>query len=53
MVPVVLTEPGCKPESARLYSPDHEPISLPINRYGKGWMTLVPELDLYGLLVIE
>ena len=52
-VPVVLTEQGFKPKSARLYSPDHEPISLPVSRYGEGWMTLVPELDIYGVLVVE
>ena len=52
-VPVVITEPGFKPKGARLYSPDHETLSLPVSRYGDGWLTLVPELDIYGVLVVE
>lgn len=52
-VPVVFTEPGFKPRTARLYSPDHEPLTLPVSPYGSGWMTLVPELDIYGVLVAE
>jgi hypothetical protein len=52
-VPVVFGEPGFKPERAKLYSPDHEPVSLDISRYSGRWSVIVPEVDIYGVVVVE
>ena len=52
-VPVMFDEPGFKPKSAKLYSPDHEPVKLDIGRFGSSWAVIVPEVDIYGVVVIE
>ncbi len=52
-VPVLFNEPGFRPRAARLLSPDHEPLELDIGPYGDGWAVIVPEVDLYGVVVME
>jgi len=52
-IPVVFAESGLKPKKATLYSPEHVPLKLDLGKYGNGWMTLVPEVDTYGIVVLE
>ncbi|MBW1696418.1 MAG: family 10 glycosylhydrolase [Deltaproteobacteria bacterium] len=52
-IPVIVSENGLKPANATLYSPEHEPLNLDLGTYMGGWMTLVPELDTYAVVVFE
>ena len=50
---MVAAHVGFRPRAARLLSPDHEPVKLDIGRYGDSWAVIVPEVDLYGVVVAE
>ncbi|MFH1071518.1 MAG: alpha-amylase family protein [Candidatus Glassbacteria bacterium] len=52
-VPVVFSGKDLTPRSAVLLSPEHEPLPLVIGRYRDGWMTLVPEVKTYGIVVVK
>jgi hypothetical protein len=52
-VPVTFSEPGFSPQKAMLYSPDHEPLKLEISSSGDGWTSVVPEVEIYCVLVVE
>ena len=52
-VPVIFSERGLTPEKATLYSPDHRPRRLDLNRYRQGWLVLVPEVATYAVVVLE
>ena len=52
-VPVVFSEKGFTARQAVLLSPDHDPLPLDLGRYRGGWMTLVPEVKTYGIVVVK
>jgi hypothetical protein len=52
-IPVLFSEKGFKPRKAMLYSPEHEPLELDLNAYGKGSSVVIPRLDTYCVLVAE
>jgi hypothetical protein len=52
-IPVIFSEHGLAPEKATLYSPDHLPLPLDLNRYREGWLVLVPEVETYGIIVLQ
>jgi len=52
-IPVIFAESGLKPRKAMLYSPEHQARELDLGRYRGGWMVLVPEVNTYGIVVLE
>jgi len=52
-IPVIFTESGLQPKKAVLLSPEHEPLSLDLGKYGGGWAVVVPEVRTYGVVVLE
>ena len=53
LLPVVLNGQQGKFRKATLHSPEHDPQQLDLARYGKGWMTVVPAVKTYGIVVFE
>jgi len=52
-IPVIVNDSGFAPARATLYSPEHEPLNLDVSKYRGGWMTLVPQVNTYGVVVLE
>ncbi len=52
-IKVSLSEPGFRPREAELLVPGASPRKLELARDGERWSVTVPELAVYGLLVLR
>ena len=52
-IPVLVEMDGFRPKSAVYQVPGRKPQKLDLGRSGNRWSVIVPELDLYGVVVIE